>query len=56
MKKPISRFEVFPRIEGLLDVDMVPRRIAEPREESVFSASDQIRCRKYPSLKYISIR
>jgi twitching motility two-component system response regulator PilH len=28
MKKPFSRFEVFARIERLLDKDMVPRRIA----------------------------
>lgn len=28
MKKPFSRFEVFARIERLLDNDMVPRRVA----------------------------
>jgi len=28
MKKPFSRFEVFARIERLLDKDMVPRRVA----------------------------
>jgi CheY-like chemotaxis protein len=28
MKKPFSRFEVFARIERLLDADMIPRRIA----------------------------
>ena len=28
MKKPFSRFEVFARIERLLDADMVPRRVA----------------------------
>ena len=30
MKKPFSRFEVFARIERLLDENMVPRRIATP--------------------------
>lgn len=34
MKKPFSRFEVFARIERLLDVDMVPRRIADATAES----------------------
>ena len=34
MKKPFSRFEVFARIERLLDVNMVPRRIAISNEES----------------------
>lgn len=33
MKKPFSRFEVFARIERLLDKDMVPRRIAAPSEQ-----------------------
>lgn len=33
MKKPFSRFEVFARIERLLDVDMIPRRIAGNTEE-----------------------
>lgn len=33
MKKPFSRFEVFARIERLLDKDMVPRRIAASAEE-----------------------
>lgn len=36
MKKPFSRFEVFARIERLLDENMVPRRLSvllpEPRE------------------------
>lgn len=30
MKKPFSRFEVFARIERLLDANMVPRRISVP--------------------------
>lgn len=30
MKKPFSRFEVFARIERLLDADMIPRRILAP--------------------------
>jgi twitching motility two-component system response regulator PilH len=34
MKKPFSRFEVFARIERLLDADMVPRRIAAATEEA----------------------
>ncbi|MDR3392950.1 MAG: response regulator [Sulfuriferula sp.] len=29
MKKPFSRFEVFARIERLLGVDLIPRRVAE---------------------------
>jgi len=33
MKKPFSRFEVFARIERLLDADMIPRRIAAAAEE-----------------------
>lgn len=33
MKKPFSRFEVFARIERLLDADMIPRRIAVSPEE-----------------------
>ena len=33
MKKPFSRFEVFARIERLLDADMIPRRIAAPVDE-----------------------
>ena len=33
MKKPFSRFEVFARIERLLDADMVPRRIAVAADE-----------------------
>lgn len=33
MKKPFSRFEVFARIERLLDADMIPRRIAAVAEE-----------------------
>ena len=32
MKKPFSRFEVFARIERLLDADMVPRRVASVAE------------------------
>lgn len=32
MRQPFPRFEVFPRIEGLLDVEVVPRPVAEPRE------------------------
>lgn len=34
MKKPFSRYEVFARIERLLDADMVPRRIADSADES----------------------
>jgi len=34
MKKPFSRFEVFARIERLLDADMIPRRIAAAAEET----------------------
>lgn len=33
MKKPFSRFEVFARIERLLDTEMIPRRIAAPLDE-----------------------
>ena len=32
MKKPFSRFEVFARIERLLDADMIPRRVAASSE------------------------
>ena len=34
MKKPFSRFEVFARIERLLDENMVPQRISVPSAES----------------------
>jgi len=34
MKKPFSRFEVFARIERLLDANMVPRRISAVAAES----------------------
>jgi len=34
MKKPFSRFEVFARIERLLDADMIPRRILVAAEET----------------------
>lgn len=34
MKKPFSRFEVFARIERLLDVNMVPRRVSTASEET----------------------
>jgi len=34
MKKPFSRFEVFARIERLLDKDMIPRRIASSLENT----------------------
>jgi len=34
MKKPFSRFEVFARIERLLDSDMIPRRITTSSEET----------------------
>lgn len=34
MKKPFSRFEVFARIERLLDENMVPRRMAISAEET----------------------
>lgn len=34
MKKPFSRFEVFARIERLLDANMVPRRILAATAES----------------------
>ena len=40
MKKPFSRFEVFARIERLLDTDMVPRRIARAGDESEISLPD----------------
>ena len=33
MKKPFSRFEVFARIERLLDAEMIPRRIASAADE-----------------------
>lgn len=33
MKKPFSRFEVFSRIERLLDVDLVPRRKVAERSQ-----------------------
>lgn len=33
MKKPFSRFEVFARIERLLDANMVPQRISSSPEE-----------------------
>lgn len=39
MKKPFSRFEVFARIERLLDANMVPRRIPATTAESL-SGSD----------------
>ncbi|ARU31463.1 response regulator [Sulfuriferula sp. AH1] len=35
MKKPFSRFEVFARIERLLDADLIPRRISVPASDSV---------------------
>jgi DNA-binding response OmpR family regulator len=34
MKKPFSRFEVFARIERLLDANMVPRRIASSSDDA----------------------
>lgn len=34
MKKPFSRFEVFARIERLLDANMVPRRVSAATEEA----------------------
>ena len=40
MKKPFSRFEVFARIERLLDADMVPRRIAGTASESESGQSE----------------
>lgn len=40
MKKPFSRFEVFARIERLLDADMVPRRIADAIAESESGMTD----------------
>ena len=40
MKKPFSRFEVFARIERLLDKDMVPRRIATSSEEGESGLSE----------------
>lgn len=40
MKKPFSRFEVFARIERLLDADMVPQRIAGSQDESESVAPD----------------
>jgi DNA-binding response OmpR family regulator len=39
MKKPFSRFEVFARIERLLDAEMIPRRqLAAAAEEAVAQA------------------
>lgn len=40
MKKPFSRFEVFARIERLLDADMVPRRVASQADESEIGLAD----------------
>lgn len=40
MKKPFSRFEVFARIERLLDADMVPRRVASQTDESEIGMAD----------------
>jgi DNA-binding response OmpR family regulator len=37
MKKPFSRFEVFARIERLLDSNMVPRRIASSSDDAIDS-------------------
>lgn len=42
MKKPFSRFEVFARIERLLDADMVPRRIADSPEEPEIDLAGKI--------------
>jgi twitching motility two-component system response regulator PilH len=42
MKKPFSRFEVFARIERLLDSNMVPRRIATSTDEVKLSAGDEL--------------
>lgn len=39
MKKPFSRFEVFARIERLLDADMVPRRVTSSTDELDSSTS-----------------
>lgn len=39
MKKPFSRFEVFARIERLLDTDFVPRRVAAPVDDAESSLS-----------------
>ncbi len=39
MKKPFSRFEVFARIERLLDADMVPRRRAAFPESDIDKAN-----------------
>ncbi len=39
MKKPFSRFEVFARIERLLDVDMIPRRVAAQPEDEMDKVS-----------------
>jgi len=35
MKKPFSRFEVFARIERLLDAEMIPRRMAAATDEAL---------------------
>lgn len=40
MKKPFSRYEVFARIERLLDENMVPRRISAASAESGFASHD----------------
>jgi twitching motility two-component system response regulator PilH len=39
MKKPFSRFEVFARIERLLDSEMVPRRIAVSSDDADLDGS-----------------
>lgn len=41
MKKPFSRFEVFARIERLLDSEFIPRRLpAPPSREAVLASID----------------
>lgn len=34
MKKPFSRYEIFSRIESLLDADLIPQRKAAPRSQA----------------------
>jgi CheY-like chemotaxis protein len=42
MKKPFSRAEVFARIERLLDVELIPRRIAHPAEGNASEAMERV--------------
>ncbi len=41
MKKPFSRYEVFARIERLLDAELIPRRVpAPPSREAAIAAAE----------------